>query len=374
MTRRQLYIIAGAAFFTGAIMLSRTLGGAQGKPDLTQKAVPPRTLQTYRAEPKSLVPEVEFTGPLKARHQIALFAEVSGVMLPAGKAFREGVTYAKGEVIFALDDREAKLSLLSAKAAFKNLLTQIMPDLQLDYPEAFGVWKKYLDQMDIQKPLAEPPSGNPEKLEFFLSSRNIWQQFYAIQAQEVRLTKFAVTAPFDGIVTATQVLPGTLVRANNPVGEFTGIGAFEMEASFDRRDVRFVRQGMRVTLRDESGAGNLSGVVKRIGGKIDERTQTVKVFIEVNHPGLIDGMFLSGTILADPVRDALEIPRSLIQNGDYVYTVTDSLLTRRKIDLIHVSGERAMVRGFKSNELIVAQKLTETPQGIRVKSVEVGAL
>jgi copper homeostasis protein CutC len=85
-------------------------------------------------------------------------------------------------------------------------------------------------------------------------------------------------------------------------------------------------------------------------------------------------MFLTGSMLGDAVTDAVEIPRTLLQNGDFVYIVSDSLLTRRKIDLVHVSGEKALVRGLFKDEQVVAQKLTETPQGVKVKSVEVGKL
>ncbi|NNF35396.1 MAG: hypothetical protein HKN68_14900, partial [Saprospiraceae bacterium] len=91
---------------------------------------------------------IDIDGRLRSIDQVDLNAEVSGKLIPMKKRFKEGVFYKKGELIFNIDDTDAKYTLLALRSNLLTSITQMMPYLKFDYPEAFQRWKSYLDTYD----------------------------------------------------------------------------------------------------------------------------------------------------------------------------------------------------------------------------------
>ena len=62
-------------------------------------------------------------------------------------------------------------SVQSAKSNFYNSITSIMPDLRLDYPQAFPKWQSYLNNLNIDKSLPALPEMTSEKEKYFINNR-----------------------------------------------------------------------------------------------------------------------------------------------------------------------------------------------------------
>ncbi len=98
---------------------------------------------------------VAANGNLKAKQRVELYSEVQGVFRGGNKLFRAGQGYNAGETIIRIDASEYTASVQSAKSSLYNLVTSVMPDLRLDYPEIFNKWQSYLNGYDLSK--STPP-------------------------------------------------------------------------------------------------------------------------------------------------------------------------------------------------------------------------
>ncbi|MAK01153.1 MAG: hypothetical protein CMC17_01130, partial [Flavobacteriaceae bacterium] len=68
----------------------------------------------------------------------------------------------------------------------------------------------------------------------------------------------------------------------------------------------------------------INGKVKRINRKVDESTQTVKLFLEFKNVKLFEGKFVEVKIPLGVIAESQLINRSLLINDSYVYVANEN--------------------------------------------------
>lgn len=335
------------------------------------KPIPPQKLETVRY---AKMDEVKFddynvnistTGIVKAKDKIDIYSEVQGIYDPTGKPFREGISFSKGEVLLPIDKREAEYTLKTQKSDLMNSIASLMADFKTDFPQSFDKWNSYLSGFDIDKNVKDFPKPNSDKEKYFLTARKIYSQYYNIKNQEVRLSKFEITAPFSGTVTMSMIEPGALVRPAAKIGEFSGRGLYEVSFSVRSADLNYIRIGSTVdVLHNEK---KFPGKVVRISDRIDPTTQSVNVFVQVSSNELKDGMYVNGRVDGNKVTKVYKIPREAIINNTEVYTMEDGKLNLADIDLIFVGKDFAYIRGLDAGKVVIVEPLANVKLGIKLK-------
>ncbi|MEM9984003.1 MAG: HlyD family efflux transporter periplasmic adaptor subunit, partial [Bacteroidota bacterium] len=218
---------------------------------------------------------------------------------------------------------EYLLSIKAAKSAFMNQITLILPDLKTDYPESFPQWQSYLDKLSLEEPLPALPEPKDDRERYFISARNLYNQYYKIQSQEIRAKKYVIKAPFSGKVSSSQINTGTLVRTGQKLGEFVNPYSYEMEAAVSLGDLTYVRPGSTVQLSSNDIKGTWTGRVARISDVVDPNTQTAKLFINVSGKDLRDGMYIEGYVKGRTLTEVIEVDRGVLLNDSMVLTIAD---------------------------------------------------
>lgn len=317
---------------------------------------------------------ISANGNLQAKKRVELFSEVTGLFKSTGKLFRTGQPYNAGETIISIDNTEFYAQVQSARSNLNNQITAMMPDLRLDYPASYQQWQNYLNNWNMDRNTPKLPEAKNEKEKYFITGRNIYTTYYNIKNLENRLTKFRITAPFSGILTETMVSEGTLVRNGQQLGEFIQLGTYEIEVAVSAQFVDLLQLGKEVEMSSISGNKTYTGTVTRINGKIDQASQTIIAVIEVSDPDLKEGMYLTANLQAQKVENAIEINRSLLQDGDQIFTVSNDLLELIDVKPIHFSDKTVVLKGIKDGTVIVAKSVPGAYEGMLVKTEEQAAL
>ncbi len=195
-----------------------------------------------------------------------------------------------------------------------------MPDIRLDYPDEYQKWQAYLNSFDINKTTPELPALNSDKEKFFISGRGINSAYFNVKNLEVKLGKYNLKAPYNGILTEALVTPGTLVRAGQKLGEFIDPSVYEMEVSVNAEFADLLKKGNTVKLHNHEKTKEYTGKVIRINGKVDATSQTIKAYIQVAHSDLREGTYLEANLSARSEKDAIEISRKLlVDNKQLLY-------------------------------------------------------
>ena len=267
MVRKIIGIVLGVALLIGAFYIAKSLVGANKR---VRREVP-QAIKTVYTSPviNSEVPIlVNASGNLVAARKIELYSEVQGILLESKKPFKAGQSFKKGDVLMKMDSREYYAGLLAQRSALYNLIATMMPDLKFDYPEAYGKWEDYLRSFDLNKNIAPLPEASDEKEKFFITGKQIVTSYYNIKNQEERLSKYTISAPFDGVLTESLANAGTLIRSGQKLGEFVSLKNFELEVAVNAEYIGIMQVGKQVKLTDLNGQNEWIGTVKRGKWKI----------------------------------------------------------------------------------------------------------
>ena len=369
MKKRQLYIILGILFLIGGYMGSRWIAEQKEPPQKEKEKAAFRKIPVVRFDPDTVVPTVPISGRIRPARSVDLYAEVSGVLKNGNAPFRSGIRFRKGAPLVSMEDREFRMDLKAQKSRFLNAITELLPDLKLDFPAAYERWKAYLNQLAIEEPMPPLPSVEKKQVKYFIASRKLYDRFYQIKAQEVKLEKYRIEAPFDGVLTESNIDPGTLVRKGQKLGTFIDPDSYELMGSVGIKDLKMIGDGSQVQIRSSELSGEWSGTIDRVNKAIDPNTQTVEVYVPLDAPGLKKGMYMEGRIEGTPFSDAVKIPRKLLQEERYVWTVQDSTLQKESIELLHTLPEQGVVRGIDESDLLVEQPFPGAYEGMSVVPV-----
>lgn len=366
MNRGRLSIIAAVLVLVGAVVLRNYLAA--------QKKTPPRRASERTME---VVPDtvalgpvavtIPVTGKLRARNRIEIYAEVSGRLLPQSDRFREGNSFSKGAMLIAVDDTEAKANLVAQKSSFLNTLSGVMSDIRIDYPEQFDKWTNYLARFSVEEPILLLPEVKSEKEKLFITARGIYTGYYNIVSAEARLDKYALRAPFHGVVTEANIEPGTLVRQGQKLGEFISDEVFELEVSLKTSDLDFVENGNAVQLTSNDVAGQWIGRIARINNRVDPQTQSVNLFVEVSGKGLREGMYLNADIQVGAIDSAFTVNRKMLNDQGELYVLRDSSLSFERVNVIRYTESTAIVRGLRNGTLVPSEPVPGAYPGMRIQ-------
>lgn len=329
-----------------------------------------KTVFTEVVENKTIPIVVTANGNLTAKQRVELYAEVQGVFRRGNKLFKEGQSYRKGETIISIDAEEYAASVQSAKSNLYNELTSIMPDLRLDYPEIYPKWQSYLNGFDLSKSTPALPEMDTESERFFISGRGILTNYYNVKNLEQRLSKYRIVAPFTGVLTEALVTEGTLVRSGQKLGEFINPGVYELEVAVSKSFTDLLKVGESVELTNLDDSEVFSGKVTRINGRIDQASQTIKAFIEVDNDKLREGMYLEANLDAKKEENAIEIDRSLLLEGNKIFVVRDSVLDLIDVKPVYFSEKSVVLKDVPDGMTIMSKPLIGAYTGMAVKVYE----
>ncbi|GAB5476245.1 MAG: hypothetical protein Mars2KO_43440 [Maribacter sp.] len=313
---------------------------------------------------------VPANGNLVAKNRVELYSEVQGVFRKGSKLFKTGERYQKGQAIIRIDASEYAASVQSAKSNLFNELTSIMPDLRLDYPEFFSKWQTYLNGFDMTKPTPELPEMISEKEKFFISGRGILTSYYNVKNLEQRLSKYRISAPFNGVLTETLVTEGTLIRSGQKLGEFINTDVYELEVAVSKKFSDLLKVGESVSLSALDDSKTYTGKVARINGRVDQASQTIKAFIEVRDNTLREGMYLEANLDAKQEPDAIEVDRNLLLEGDKIFVVRDTILDIIDVNPVYFSDKTVVIKEVPDGTVIMSKPLLGAYTGMAVKVYE----
>ncbi|CAG5080300.1 efflux RND transporter periplasmic adaptor subunit [Parvicella tangerina] len=306
-------------------------------------------------------------GQVNSSSMINITAEVQGE-INAHVLLKKGTSFKKGQLLFTIKNDDVKMALKARKSAYLMLLTNILPDLKLDYADNFDAWLSFFNKIDVEKKLPPLPETKTFKEKNFIVSKSVLTEYYSIQSDEERLKKYTITAPFTGSILNTFTDDGAIINPGSPVVAVLREGNMEIEVPIANDDIDRVEIGAEVLLSDENGGG-ATGKVVRKGAYVNANTQTVPVFIEILDAEIpiYNGMYLDANIACEGVENIVELPRKALFNKNEVYTVVDGKLKIRSLNIKMFLEETVLVKDLPNGTTVVMEPLINAKEGLEVE-------
>ncbi len=368
--RSLIGVILGIAIIYGAKTIANNIAESKAKPKTKDERVINK-VYTQTVSNQNIPITIIEKGNLKALRKVELFSEVQGLLEPETRLVKPGRYYQKGTVLFRINDDEFIANLASQKSVLYNLIAQTLPDLKLDYPEAYSNWQNYLNSFKIEgSTTPKLPSFTSDREKYFINSRNIVTTYYAIKNLEERHKKYTIYAPFYCVVTEASVTPGALIRTGQQLGTILDPSIYELPLSIDDSYRDYLAIGKKVKLFNLERTASWTGKIVRINATIDPETQGVLTYVEVSGKGLKEGMFIEAEIDGKSISNGYEIPRKLLVNGDQIFVVEDNKLKFKKVDVAVFKERSAVVTNLSDGTVLLRNALPGAYEGMEVVILE----
>ena len=312
--------------------------------------------------------QIPSEGILQAYKRIRITSRVQGLMRAINPLFKPGQEYQSGQIIVKIEPAEFLANVISQRATLFNLITSILPDLNLDFPESYKIWNDYLKKFDLQKGVPQLPKMN-DKVKLFVSGRGVISSYYSLLNLEKILSFYTIRAPFSGVLVNANVTEGSLIRPGQELGEFISPGDYELMVALPKSYLSNIEKGAKVKVKSIDTGKDFFGIVSRINSKVNTQTQSVEVFIRIKDKRLKEGMYMQAYIDAITFDNVFAIDRGLINGSQELFIVKDNKLTLQKVNPIHYTETLAIIEGLLDGQQIVAQPMIGAYSGMEINPV-----
>lgn len=362
--------------YFGAGFLASARDAAREPPAATLPLV---EVVNARAVPQTF--PINEEGFLRPRAEIDVVPEVSGKVVEVAPQLEPGGRFDRGEVLFRIDARiyEAELKRARAElsAARADLERAASEDARQQRLQAIGA--------------AAEARQEQAKAELAAARSRVGQAEAAVIRAEKQLEDTVIRAPFNASVISENVALGRFVQPGESAARIFDTGAGEIVLGLMPADARSVRRALQdagdeartVTVtpsRASASAGELTGMVKRFGQAVDERSRTVPLVIEV--PGAFNPTREASVFANDFVSVELTgyspvqlyaVPNGVVREEGFVWTLRDDdTLESVPVEAVHRTARETVFRSDTDlgDRRLVLTALTEEAEGLKVAVAE----
>lgn len=359
--RKTIIILSCAVLLLGGSHLTmKWLEKQKPQRPKKQPSVSKRAVLVKEAIFSDIETHVRAQGRVRTSSQLALVSEAAGKILQTPLALRPGESFKKGQIILKIYDDEALLSLKAQKSSFITTLANILPDIKFDYPDFYPLFSSFFDKINLEHPLPPLPAIQTSKsLKTFLASKEVLNAYYSIKKAEKALERHTIRAPFDGSFKEVYYETGAYVNSGAQVALLLRTDLLEVEVPVQSEYAKWIQVGDKVTLEDEQKTYS-TGEVVRIAAFVDERTQSVPVYVQINNQNKLffSGQYTWVNFDKHIIPHCVRVPRNAIFNSTQMYTVQqDSLLQIVNINIVKMEEKDALINGVDPATLLVIEPL-----------------
>jgi membrane fusion protein, multidrug efflux system len=328
-----------------------------------------KSVSVIKVANSDLRSEINSSGRVVSLNNIRISSEVSG-QLQGGSSIKKGRKFRKGSVLFKVKNTDVKLLADAKKSQFMNLISSNLADIKLDFPQEYSKWDEFFNSITLNSPIGVLPETTTSKEKNFIISRRIVSEYLSVKSDEERLKKYTVRATFDGSITKSYTDIGANVNMGSAVVDVIRNGKMEVELTVNTSEIELIQIGNLVSFTD--GITNFKGKVIRKGSFVNENTQNISVFAEINSTTelLYNGMYLNAIITSNAISDVCKIPRRAISSNNRIFIVNEeNKLETKTLKIVSKQGNNVIADNLQDNTLVVSEPLIDSKEGTIVKPI-----
>lgn len=295
------------------------------------------------------------TATLEAEREAKVVSEIGGVVLSLGA--EEGQIVRKGQVLAQLDAERHSVLLRQAETELERLRHQDARNESLFQRQLIARNSYEQNKSDLDTRKAE------------------------VDMARLSLSKCAVIAPFDGVVTRRWVKQGQLLRVNEVAFEMADFRELKARLRVPERASAALKRGQIVDYSADALPGEtFRAEVERVSPVVDAASGTVDIIVAVDNSSgkLRPGLFSRLDVAYDNVAAAILIPKAALLSGERdtsVYVVRDSKVQRVAIKLGYESGNNVQVlHGLSPGADVVVAGQSALSEGSEVQVLRSAAV
>jgi multidrug efflux pump subunit AcrA (membrane-fusion protein) len=335
-----------------------------------------RLVETQSVDFEDLVLEIEGNGIIESQRSLNTVSEATGQVMFAKNDLKDGTYVRKDELILEVDSREVENNLFTYRSEFMNALALVLPELKIENEADYNKWYSYFNSLDIHEPIPDLPEIDDLQEKIKLSGRGIFSKYYSVKNQEILLSKYKIKAPFSGYLKSNGIIKGSFVSKGQQL--FTLSDAINLEIAVpllieEVNLINFSNPPATKIFPDKYQNEVAHGRIYRKETLLNRNSQTLNVYVSFTN-GKLNSHFLPGNyvrvkIEGAQLKDVAKIPRYVVDNENFVFTMEDGKLARRKVDVLALQGNYAIIKKANEDDMKIVTTILQKPLiGMNIKS------
>jgi len=308
-------------------------------------------------------------GTVVPAKEIVLQAELGGRVVWQSPELVAGGRFKTDQPMVRIDPRDYQLAV----EAYRSQVNRAKLDLSIEARRgevAKREWNAFgeMDVSDEQRALAQrEPQLEANRLALKAAQSTL-------KKAQLDLSRTTLRAPFNAMVVSENVDTGQLLSPQTAVARLVGTDEYHVQVSVPVASLRSARA------RTADAPGSEVKIFQRVGQETIERPGEVirqlpdldpggamaRVLVNIENPlgkrgdlPLLLGSFVDVSIGAQPIADAIRLPRVALRNGRNVYVMNDQdMLEIRDVQIVWTEPDAVLVTGgLGSNERIVTSRI-----------------
>jgi len=354
------------------------------------KAEPPRAEKTLQGTLVEVIQigasqhdvDLHAKGTVVPAKEIVLQAELGGRVIWQSPELVAGGRFKTDQPMVRIDPRDYQLAVES----YRSQVNRAKLDLSIEARRgevAKREWNAF-GEMDVSEEQRALAQREPQ-LEATRLALKAAQS--ALKKAQLDLTRATLRAPFNAMVVSENVDTGQLLSPQTSVARLVGTDEYHVQVSVPVASLRTVRA------RTADAPGSEAKIVQRVGQETIERRAEVirqlpdldaggamaRLLLNIDNPlgergnlPLLLGSFVDVAIAAQPIDDAIRLPRVALRNGRNVYVMNDQdLLEIRDVQIAWTEPDAVLITGgLEPDERVVISRIATPVPNMLLRTAE----
>ncbi|MFO7752634.1 MAG: efflux RND transporter periplasmic adaptor subunit [Desulfobacteraceae bacterium] len=342
-----------------------------------EREVPHVYVETLEIEQTDALVIVDAMGTVSPSREILLKPSVGGTVTSVSDNFYPGGIVKKGDLLVTIDRKDYLTALKKAKSALEKAEADLEQEQgrqksagkELEYFENSGMGEVKDKALALRKPELDKVRAEVAAAEADLEQARI------------DLSRTRIKAPFNAIITETDVNEGSYVSSQQELATLHGTDTYWITASVapDRLDAleSFGGNGTKAVITSRSRDHRWTGRVKGKTGRTVESSRMAEILIEVKDPlgietggpALLTDEYVTMELIAGERRDVIALPRKYVHDNRHVWILKDGRLDIRRIQPFWKNTENVLIDrdNVMPGEELITSDISIPVQGMPVK-------
>lgn len=322
--------------------------------------------------------KIEGLGIVKAASEVSIKTEISGKIVYLNEKVYPGGHIKEGELIAKIDDREYKIEVARAEAAYNKSVA----DLRLEEGSQEVAKKEY--ELASKLNLIDNTSFvNLElalkKPQLLKAKADVSLALEELNLAKLRLTKTGIYAPYDILVLNKAASVGDFLSTNSEI--LTGIDLSEVwvEVKVPYENLKYLdipnqhKKDVTVHILTDSNF-EYKGKFLKVIPQVEETGLMSKILVSIENPfeyieaPVLVNSKVKAIFTGKTLKDIYKINLSFIRNEKDIYVVDEDRLLIKEITPVYVDNNYAYIKeNIKENELLITTNIPNAVTGMPIK-------
>lgn len=322
---------------------------------------------------------LEAMGTVIPKEEVTLQSEVSGVVTGTHPELVAGGLVRRGDVLIQLDDRNYRYALQQKQAAFETAKSNLRMEVGRQ-DIALSEWKLITGDGESPELDRELALREPQRLAM---EADVLAAQAALDRAELDLTRTALTAPFNAVVTSAEASIGDQANTGSILAKLVETDVFRVKVAIRMEPLRWIlfpdaatgQLGSAVVIHTGDGGVRRGRVFKRLA-ELDPSSHMAQILVSVEDPlnlagesetpALLLNQYVRVELIGKQAEGVCHIPRSALHEGATLWMLDENSRLRMQPAQVRWSAHEDIYLGntFDSGWRIILSNLGAPVEGM----------